>query len=222
MKIQEHVKTEHFIYPYFYEGFYKNFLMREKGLNYLVLAGVFLHLTFENIVTFHIRYFINYAMGEYIKRGSLQQFWDKKFENETLYKKLDYFYYIILSANESSNEIIADIKNFYKKLAYIRNKIVHGHEIWEKKYHNGKIEKSGLAIKLDKKELEKLYNDFWLNLKNFLSLFILANSILPDKTRCKEKFIKDVFINKPIETLEDIEKILASMLAKSKIAPKVD
>ncbi|MEA3464237.1 MAG: hypothetical protein U9R14_04165 [Patescibacteria group bacterium] len=214
MKIQEHVKTEYFIYPSFYEEFYKNFLMREKGINYLVLAGVFLHLTFENIVTFHIRYFINYTMNEYIKGGFLQQFWDKNFENETLYKKLDYFYFIILSADESSNDIIVDIKNFYKKLAYIRNKIVHGHEIWEKKYHNGKTEKSGLSIKLDKKEIEKLYNDFWLNLKNFLNLFILVNSILPDKTRCKEEFIKGSLIDKPIKTLENIERTLSSILAK--------
>ena len=118
-------------------------------------------------------------------------------------------------ANESCTNDVDDIKNFYKKLAFIRNKIVHGHEIWEKKYRNGKIEKSDLAIKLGKEELEKLYSEFWLNLKKFLNLFVIANSILPNKTRWQEKFIKETFIDRPIETLKNIENTLASALAKS-------
>jgi hypothetical protein len=208
MKIQKHVKTEYLVYPYFYEEFYKNFLMREKGLKHLILAGVFLHLTFENIVTYYIRFFVNYVIDGY-KGESKQQFWDKVFEEEMLPKKLDFFYFVILHApNENSENIIQDIKIFYDRSASLRNKIVHGHEIWEKKFHNGKTEKSKLDRRLEKKELEKIYNDFWINLNNFLNLFVLANSMQPNATRWKEEFIKEDLIDKPIRTLKEIEKNL--------------
>src|SRR3989338_4071853 len=101
MKIPEHVKTEYFIYQTFYEGFYKSFLMRERGLNDLALAGVFFHLTFKNITTFYIRYHINYVLKGYIEGGYLQQYWNKSFENAKLNDKLDFFYFIIILANES-------------------------------------------------------------------------------------------------------------------------
>lgn len=177
MKIPEYVKTIYFVYPELYEEFFKNFLKKNK-FKHLISASVFLHLTFETIVTYYIRYFINYVIDR-LKNGSILQFWNDIYEYEDLPKKLDFFYYIILSADEGSENVIKDTKDFYGRLASLRNKIVHGHEIFEMKFHDGKIEKSKLAVKLDVNELKKMYDEFWLKLESLLNLFILANSMQP-------------------------------------------
>lgn len=207
MQNQEYKKIEYYIYPHFYKEFYRNFLPKDKGIKHLILAGIFLHLTFENILTFYIRYFVNVVIDRF-KNGSTQQFWDKVFEGECLPKKLDFFYFVILSANKDNKDIIKNIKSFYNELAELRNKAVHGYEISEKDFQNGENKKSKLFVKLEPKQLEKLYNDFWVNLKNFLGLFIVANSIQIDGIRWREDLIREDFVDKPIKVLKQIEEFV--------------
>ncbi len=204
MKIPEHVKTTFLVYPELYEEFYRNFL-RKNEFKHLILASVLLHLTFETAVTYYMRHFINYVIDG-LKNGPILQFWNNTYEYEDLPKKLDFFYFAILSADENGKNIIKNTKDFYNRLASLRNKIVHGHEVSEKKFHDGKIEKSKLATKIDANELEKLYNEFWLSIENLLNLFILANSILPMKIKWKEELIKQAFIDEPINKFREIEK----------------
>lgn len=205
MKTQESVTTIYLVYPELYEEFYRNFLKKNE-FKHLILASVLLHLTFETVITHYVRHFINYVIDG-LKNGPILQFWNNTYEHEDLPKKLDFFYFAILLGNDGGKNIIKDAKDFYGRLASLRNKIVHGHEVSKKEFKDGKIEKSKLAAKLDANELEKLYNEFWLRIESLLNLFILANSILPIEIKWKEVLIKQAFIDEPINKFREIEKI---------------
>ncbi len=195
------IKIERVVHLSFYREFYKNYLERNKSRDNTILAGLFIHLTFESLVTYNIKVVVNMIYNYH--KSHVKDFWYDVFEIAKLEKKFDFLQYELL-ANKKPAEI-KKLKNFIgQKLAPLRNKIVHGHEVSETTTDNNKPIKSKLFELISVENIENLYNEFWQHLDIFLKLF--NDIIIPDEIRLNPEFIKKDIIQNTITGLKNIEK----------------
>jgi len=196
------VKKERVIYLTFYREFYKNFLAMSNGQDQIILAGAFLHLTFESLITYTIRLFLNTAyshQGQGVKR-----LWHNIFETERLDKKLQFFSDILAINNDTISRTLKNIDNFYRnKLSPLRNKVLHGHEVSETILPNGRLERSKLSGMLTETNIKDLYSEFWRNVELFLDLF--NNVVVPEGVNLSPDFIKKDLIQGAKDNLRRIE-----------------
>lgn len=205
MKIQEEVtiKKGKDTYLLFYKEFYKNLIRKNEGQDFIILSGLFLHLTFESLITQLIRSIIEMVFKH--TREDITGLWFNIFETEKLNKKLEFFKYTILIKDKEIDKNIKQINKFYiEKLAPLRNKIVHGHEISTTFYHaTGERSQSKLSELLTEKNIENLYKEFWENLDIFLNLFNKIN--VPSNVSLGPDCIKKDIIESTKENLKHIE-----------------
>jgi hypothetical protein len=195
------IKKERVTYITFYREFFRSFMRLNKGQDQLILAGLFLHLTFESLITYTIRLFINTAYGH---NKSIQELWRNIFETERLDKKLDFFKIALLISNNSINNDLKRIVSFYNnKLALLRNRIVHGHEVSEITTDDGRLIKSKLAEVLTNENIQELYNEFWENTELFLNLF--NKVFIPKEVNLSPNFINRDLIEGTKNNLKRIE-----------------
>lgn len=203
----KHLKLSYFL---FYEEFYKNFLKMNKephtGLvkDSAILAGLFLQLTFENLITATIREVVDSVYRKV--QPNIERTWKNIFETEKLEKKIDFLENMILKESSECSEKVRKIKQFiHERLNPLRNKIVHGHEI---SLENGKI-KSQLLELLSDENINRLYEEFWQNLRLFLGLF--DNLVFPQGREPNLELISRI---------KEIEKLLKEKEEKIKIGFK--
>lgn len=204
MKITDSItiKKERVTYLTFYSEFYKNFWTMSNGQDQIILAGAFLHLTFESLITYTIRLFLNIAyshQGQGVKR-----LWHNVFETEKISKKLQFFSDILTIDNDVISQTIKNIDNFYRnKLSPLRNKIIHGHEVSETVLSDGRLERSKLSEMLTETNIKDLHGEFWSNVELFLDLF--NNVVVPEGVNLSPDFIKKDLIQGTKDNLRRIE-----------------
>lgn len=165
------IMDEEILYLRFYSYFSKNYALLKKdknNLDYIILSGLFLHLTLESYITWTTRWLLKNTNRH--KNRRLVAIWENHFENDaSLNKKIKFFSDSFL-ANEDKPEV-KKIEKFANKLGNLRNKIVHGHEFSVMRWSNNTKVKTELAKLLTFKEVETYYNDFLDCMKIFSSLF---------------------------------------------------
>lgn len=196
------VKKERVTYIAFYREFYKNFSAMSNGQDQIILAGAFLHLAFESLITYTIRLFLNTAYSH--KDQGVKRLWRNIFETERLDKKLRFFSDALITTNDTIPQTLKNIENFYKnRLSPLRNKILHGHEISETILPSGHLEKSQLSEMLTEANIRELYSEFWRNVEAFLALF--NNVVVPEEVNLSQDFIKKDLIQGTKDNLRRIE-----------------
>jgi hypothetical protein len=210
VKIFENITMKHEkpTHPIFYREFYKNYLEVENDLEAglvktpLILSGLFIHLTFESLITYATRIVINTAYKN--KEQNIKKIWSSIFETEHLDKKLKFLQNSIVVDNEVNSVKFKKINKFItERLAPLRNKIIHGHEISRTFGTEVGIANSKLLELLSEENIKGIYNEFWENTEIFLSLF--NDLIIPDGMTLSSAFIADQ-INNPKEFMKRIEK----------------
>ncbi len=193
------VKKEKAIYAFYYECFYSNFKVVQKNKDSLILCGLFIHLTFESLVTFKIRTVVNI-----LNNPSARHLWFKIFETEKLTKKLDFFEGALLKKDEKVSAGINDLKHFVRNdLSPLRNKIVHGHELSETMIDNKKMEESKLSMILTEDKIDDLYDKFWKKTEIFLNLFKEID--FPRDQKISSEFISKDVIESTRNVLKSVE-----------------
>lgn len=204
IKIKESVtiKKEKATYLIFYKEFYKNFLRKSEGQNFIILSGLFLHLTFEGLTTQIIRWVIEVVYKH--QRTDITDLWYNIFETQNLKKKLEFLQSAILIRDKEAARSIKQLNQFFNKLARFRNKIVHGHEISKTFHYNtGQRSESKLSELATKGNIERLYKEFWDKLDIFLILFNKIN--IPPNVSLGQDFIKRDIIESTKSILKNIE-----------------
>lgn len=203
------IKLETPIHPIFYREFYKNYLKIEDELedgatkNHLILSGLFIHLTFESLITYTIRTVINRVYE--FKEQKIKTVWYIEFETKKLSEKLKFLQDSIITVNNFNSKSFKQLNDFVRKLASLRNKIVHGHEISQTSGTEIETKNTELLELLSVENMKGMYKGFWENIETFLDLF--KNLIIPEGANLGNEFF-DQIIKSQKEAMKEIEKKL--------------
>jgi hypothetical protein len=194
-------KLETVTYFIFYKEFCKNFVNIATDKKSIILSGLFLHLTFESLVSYYIRLFTNMAYSH--KEEEIKTLWANVFELGKFDKKISFLKDSLIKSDHQTLKDLNKISSFYKgRLSPFRNRVVHGHEISETTSSSGLFAKSKLAELISENNIILMHKEFLICTGLFLNLFNKA--IVPEGVRLSPNFIKDDMIAKPIKGLEDI------------------
>lgn len=194
-------KLETVTYIIFYKEFCNNYSRIKTEKSAIILSGLFLHLTFESLISYHIRLFIDIAYSH--KEEGIKTIWTNVFELGKFDKKMIFLKDSLIKPDKQTIKDFNRISSFYKsKLSPFRNKVVHGHEISETTSSSGFFAKSKLAELISENNIILMHKEFLICTGLFLNLFNKA--IVPEGVRLGLNFIKDDMITKPIKGLEDI------------------
>jgi hypothetical protein len=173
-----------------FKKYYQNF-KEKKEENDIIFSYLFLQI--------YIECFLHYKMRRVVEmefkppRDSIKNNWfHEKNEKSNIKDKIENFSKLFFSNNEAINEV-AKIKDNFKKITNIRNKIAHGYSIGSYSDFNGKNSVSDVKSFLNIKELESQLsnaNELGDNWNLLLEKVFNVCASIKDKNLCKFKEIK--------------------------------